>query len=137
MTDINHIQSIEERRQKIAKELVLLQEEDSELEVALRVLQRFSPEARQSESKPKLGPSRPEGAPTTFEMTTMVLASAEKEGRDGLTGSEIVKAIGGRYWPGVTGPQVLPSIYGFAKVGRLHKTASGKFKRIKDKGPEA
>ena len=48
-----------------------------------------------------------------------------------LGASEVVEAIRQRYWPGLTGPQILPSIYRFAKEKRVKKTADGKFKRIK------
>jgi hypothetical protein len=64
-------------------------------------------------------------------MVELVLLDAEKEGRDGLTANEIVEQIRRRYWPGLIGKQILPSVYQFAKRGRLRKTASGKFKRIK------
>jgi hypothetical protein len=30
-------------------------------------------------------------------------------------------------WPGVKGAQILPSVYGFAKQGRLKKNAKGLF----------
>lgn len=63
-------------------------------------------------------------------MVEFVLSSAEKEGRE-LTASEIVNEIRARYWPGLIGEQILPSIYGFAKQGRVRKTPTGKFKRIK------
>jgi len=39
-----------------------------------------------------------------------------------------VAAISKRYWPGVKGQQILPSIYQFAKQGRLVKTKDGVFK---------
>jgi hypothetical protein len=64
-------------------------------------------------------------------MAELVLADAEKEGKDGLTANEIVQAIAARYWPGLIGPQILPSIYKFAKDQRLRKTPGGKFKRVK------
>jgi hypothetical protein len=60
-----------------------------------------------------------------------VLADAEKDGKDGLTANEIVQAIAARYWPGLIGSQILPSIYKFAKYDRLRKTPGGKFKRLK------
>jgi hypothetical protein len=65
-------------------------------------------------------------------MAEFVLSSAEKEGHDGLTANELIQAIAARYWPGLIGPQILPSIYQFAKVGRL-KLSGGKFKRVHKK----
>jgi hypothetical protein len=77
------------------------------------------------------GKPRPTGAPTTFEMTEAVLEAAEKEGKDGLGSKELVDGIRIKFWPGLVTHQVLPTIYGFVKNERLHKTAGGKFKRIK------
>jgi hypothetical protein len=72
-------------------------------------------------------------------MVDLVLSSAEKAGKDGLTISELVEEIRTRFWPGLQSQQVTPLIYGFASKGRLHKTAAGKFKRVKtnEKGPES
>jgi hypothetical protein len=135
MSDINHIDSIERRRQEIAAEIAKLQAEADELDITLRVLKRFSPDGS-SKAEPRLGPPRPAGTPTTFEMVSMVLTSAEKEGNDGLTAGEIVNAIRTRYWPDVTGPQILPSIYRFIKQKRFHKTAGGKIKRKAAEPPQ-
>lgn len=79
----------------------------------------------------KLGPKRPDGAPSTFAMTEGVLADAEVAGKDGLTGKELVDAIREKYWPGLQSPQLLPIIYGFVRSGRMRKTPGGKFKRLK------
>ncbi len=79
----------------------------------------------------KLGPRRPSGAPTNFEMVDMILASAEKEGKDGLTVTEIISEMRRRYWPGLKDVQVSAPIYAFARNGRFKKTSAGKFKRIK------
>ena len=136
----DQIKAIEARRSEIAKSIDSLQKEEDELAVTLRVLRRFSPTNRADAAIAyKLGPPRPEGTPTTFEMTERVLIEAEKAGRDGLTGAEIVEEIGRLFWPGLTGAQILPSIYGFKVQGRRHKTPSGKFKRIKTnkEGPES
>ena len=82
---------------------------------------------------PRLKMCRPKGTPTNFEMADFVLVDAEKQGNDaGLTGNELVQAIAARYWPGLIGPQILPSIYQFAKIGRL-KLSGGKFKRVHKK----
>ena len=117
-TDIEAIQS---RQREVKVEIDRLQKEADELYIALRVLSRFSPV--DSESLAKLGPPRPEGLPTLFEMVETVLDEAV----DGLTGRQIVEAIGEKHWPGVRGRQILPSIYGFSKQGRLKKTDTGQF----------
>lgn len=142
--------SLAARRKEIAEQIARLKQEGDELDIALRVLERYGAasskgtEYRASAAEVEAtaaavnGAPRPSGTPTNFEMLQFVLASAEKEGRDGLTANEVVEAIRERYWPGLTSHQILPSIYGFKKAGRVKKTAAGKFKRIKkSEGPEA
>src|SRR5580704_8681503 len=111
-------QDIENRLREIRETISALQAEADELAVALRVFERFAPAEPSSKKKkgdkPKLGPARPRGIPTNFEMTEMILKAAEREGKNGLTANEIVEQIGGRYWPGIMGAQILPVIYHFA-----------------------
>jgi hypothetical protein len=146
MPDLNQIELIQSRQREIADELARLQKEQDELDIAMRVLNRLAPKpraepvtARRVRKPPppsstrkirKLGPSRPAGIPSNFELVEMILKSSEREGKNGLTAREIVEQIGKRYWPGVKGPQVLSFIYKFAKDGRIHKTLAGKFKSL-------
>jgi len=132
MKDRTEIDAIEARLREIAGTLDLLQEEEEELQTALRVLKRFAPS---SEAAPKLGPARPEGVPTLFEMTDSVLAQAEANGKPGLKGREIVAEIGRQFWPGVKPEQILPQVYQYAKRGRLKKTKIGVFQRLKNEAP--
>lgn len=129
------------RRLEIAAEMERLKKESEDLDIAERVFKQLYgiPEKNQIVELPKAGRPRPEGTPTTFEMTDFILLSAEKEGKDGLTISEIVDEIRKRYWPGLASHQITPSIYGFVADERLHKTAGGTFKRKKnhEKGPES
>jgi hypothetical protein len=131
-----NLQQIDDRLRQIGEEVARLQKEAEELAIAKRVFARFSGKPSNGSSVPKAddpeGQPRPKGAPSNFEMAELVLADAEKNGEDGLTASEIVQAIAARYWPGLIGPQILPSIYKFAKDHRLHKTPNGKFKRKKN-----
>jgi hypothetical protein len=129
MTDKDSLQAIEAKRREIAAQIAKLQADDEELAIAERVLRRLSGAEKDAVS---IGTARPSGAPTTFEMADMVLASAEKEGKDGLFASELVEAIRSRYWPGLVSQQIMPMIYQMARAGRFHKTATGKFKRPKN-----
>jgi hypothetical protein len=136
------IQKIDARLRQIEEEVSRLQREAEELAIAKRVFDKYSdklPNGSGSKTGEPEGRPRPKGAPSNFEMAELVLADAEKHGKDGLTASEIVQAIAARYWPGLIGPQILPSIYKLAKDRRLGKTHDGKkFKRIKtmeDLGP--
>ncbi len=128
----DQLRAIEAREKKIAEEITALQKEADELATAKRVLSRLNGEAADSADR---GAPRPSGTPKNFEMMEMVLARAEKDGKDGLTAAEIVNEIRAHYWPGLVGEQILPSIYAFAKKGRVRKTSNGKFNRIK--GPTA
>ena len=132
---------LEARQREIAQQIERLQEEANELAIALKVIARLdsdsssAPEAPTEttveEDQPKLGPPRPSGCPTNFQMVDMILASAEKEGKDGLTISELISEMRARYWPGLKDVQVSAPIYAFVRQDRLRKTPGGKFKRIK------
>ena len=124
------IQKIQVRLREINAQMEKLRSEAEELETAVRVFKRFAG-ANGAGGEPKLGPARPEGLPSLFEMTESVLRDAFAMGTPGFTGytgAEIVAAISKRYWPGVKGQQILPSIYQFAKHGRLIKTKDGVFR---------
>tara|TARA_B100000315_G_C14239582_1_gene434710 strand:- start:132 stop:596 length:465 start_codon:yes stop_codon:yes gene_type:complete len=121
----SEIDAIQTRQRDIQDEITRLQQEAEELLVALRVIRRFSPLEEPPESK--LGPPRPKGIPTLFEMVEVVINKANR----GLSGREIVEEIGNDFWPGVQGSQILPSVYVFAKRGRLRKNKTGHFFTVK------
>ena len=136
---------IENRRREIAAEIERLQTEDKELEIVLRVIHRFDPDTGRivgsgvvtkqdtpsDEKEPKLGPRRPSGCPTNFEMVDMILAGAEKEGTEGLSLPEITSEIRKRYWPGLKDAQVAAPIYAFVRNGRFRKLTNGRLGRVK------
>jgi hypothetical protein len=129
------LKDIEARKKEIAKSMSAMQRELEDLEAATRVLLLFQGHQQETGVKLRVLPApgtskRPEGVPTTFDMTESVLEDAEKSGKDGLTAKELVEAIRDKYWPGLKSQQVLPIIYGFVP-DRLHKTSGGKFKRKK------
>jgi hypothetical protein len=140
MISLKEISAIKARKQEIAEAIAVLQAEDAELDTTLRVLARFgglfppaspSPPVNGSDPpKPKLGPPRPEGTPSLYDMTVEVLREAIAGGKQGLKGKEIVAEIGRKYWPGVQPDQVLPPIYGFVSKKRLKKNTEGIFKPI-------
>lgn len=132
------LNQITAREKEIAEAIERLKQEANDLAIARRVFEKYSGEPINKVLnvnghllKLPAGQPRPQAAPTTFEMTEAVLESAEREGKDGLTGKELVDGIRTKFWPGLVSHQVLPTIYGFVKNERLHKTAGGKFKRIK------
>ena len=124
---------------KLADKLSVLDQEHSEMETALRVLERFGAsltasgvheDAADRMDHGKLGPRRPEGTPTLHEMTVEVLRDAISKGKPGLPIKDIVTEIGNKYWPGVQPEQVTAPIYSFVKKGRLKKTEGGIFKPV-------
>jgi hypothetical protein len=138
MISLEEINAINTRKQEIADAIAALQAEDAELDIALKVLARFGglfpPKTAAGSGsdppKPKLGPPRPEGTPSLFDMTVEVLREAIVSGKHGLKGKEIVAEIGRKYWPGVQPDQVLPPIYGFVSKKRLKKNTDGIFKPV-------
>lgn len=130
--------SIEARRKEIAAELERLEREMDELDMALRVFGRFwvrddpqptaDPAPASADAAARLGPARPDGIPSNYDMAVQAIGDATKVGRKGLTAAELVEEIGRRWWPGVQGPQVLPIMYQFAKKGRLNKGDDGYFR---------
>jgi hypothetical protein len=123
------LEAIKQRQREIREGINKLEAESAELDVALRVFSRFSTKGKSpTKTGTKLGPPRPEGIPSNFDMISMVLKSAEKEGKKGLTANETVEEIGRRYWPGIQSPQIISFIYQFAKRGRLSKSDKGLFR---------
>ena len=147
MAVLNQTSLIEARQAEIAREIARLQEEANELLIALKVIRRLEPDSPKTykpaaeaqlegAENPKLGPRRPSGCPSNFEMVDMILGGAEREGKDGLTISELIGEMRSRYWPGLNDIQVSAAIYAFVRKGRLRKTPSGKFKRIRRSSKE-
>lgn len=136
MIQIVNLQDLENRKREIRAEIERLQAEFEEIEGAIRVVSRFasstaakeSPAESKLDSSTKLGPQRPNGIPTNFEMAQIAIRDAVKNGKPGLTASEIVDEISKRWWPGLQGPQILPIIYQLAKRGRLNKGEDGHFR---------
>ena len=127
------------KRQELEARIAELQQEMRDLDTAMRVFESLNREDKPSNEAVettaaddnKLGPARPHGIPTLFQMTYEVIREAEQQGKPGLTGAAIVEEIGKRYWPGVKGQQILPSVYGFAKFERLEKTDDGLFHTVR------
>ena len=70
------------------------------------------------------GAPRPAGIPTVFEMASMLLKEAPGHQ---LTMDEMRKQIEDRWWAGVSRNAIAPSVYKFAKQGRLRQVDVGTF----------
>jgi len=131
VSDRDILVGLQQRLAETETQLSVLQERRDKLYEALAAFKSTYPDKdpiSESDTQPKLGPPRPSGAPTNFEMARLVLLSAQKEGKPGLTAAELVDEIGRRYWPGVQAPQIMPTMYQLAKQGRLIKGDDGVFR---------
>lgn len=119
------IENMRARHKRLNDQIAQLQKEADDLAIALRVIDKFSekpPDKGKAKAPSKPGlTARPKGTPTTFEMVEMILTSAAKEGKETITTRELMDQIRAKYWPGVKNGQILPSIFGFAKTGRLQR----------------
>lgn len=149
------------RRSQLAAEDQKLSDEDQELDGVLRVLARLqadqawsqtsesfatkSADARQDkeledtdavedEGSERSRSTKPEGTPSLFEMAEIILAEQEQGGRYELEGSFIMNQIKARWWPEARTNSVLPSLWRFAKQGRLVKNGS-RYSRVKATEP--
>ncbi|TIO04125.1 MAG: hypothetical protein E5X88_33195 [Mesorhizobium sp.] len=136
------LDKIDARLREIDALRASLAEEAEELQTVKRIAVKYGNASAEiavpadTSEEPRLGPPRPKGIPTLFHMTYEVLREAEGQGKSGLSGAEIVAAIGERYWPGLRNQQVMPSVYGFVKDGRLGKMQDGTFYTVrKDEAP--
>jgi len=127
------IENLRSRQKRLIDEIAQRQKELDEIDIALRVFDRYSdkpPDKGKASGGGKSDlPPRPKGTPSTFDMVNLILASAEKEGKDGLTSRELLDQIRAKYWPGVQNRQILPSIFGFAKDNKRLIRDGDKWKR--------
>ena len=128
------IEAIKARKLEIDEQIAILRQEAGELDVALRVFQRFAePGTSEPEEETKLGPPRPKGVPTLFQMAYEVIRDAEAQGKKGIMARQIVEEIGKRYWPGVKPQQIVAPLYRMAKKGRFRKLDNGLFQTVRTK----
>ena len=135
---------LKQERQRIDADEAKLAAEESELAVAQRVFSRLSeakPDAvddtpdladriratldmGEDISIPKNGSDRPRGIPTVPEMLDIILADAERAGKEGLVGRDLVVQIDKRWWRGVGWNDILPTAARLAKKNRLGRNGS-------------
>jgi hypothetical protein len=72
-------------------------------------------------SIPRLSTPRPSGIPTTPQMLDILLAEAERAGKQGLVGRDLVVGIRQRWWPGVGWNSILPTAFALVAKGRLDR----------------
>ena len=120
------------RRREIADEakelrsrLVSLETEDSELELAEKVLLRFGVVPSEPVARPASELSgKPEGTPTTPNMILALLREAQAQGKAGLEPKEMQITISKRWWPSVKSEDIGPTAWRMWKDGRLAKSGS-------------
>jgi hypothetical protein len=138
---------IADRTAVLKAELDALAAEESELDVAERVLKRFSegpaiggnaPATPQSEKSQPNGHDLDEDdhgdGPTLPQMTVTILNEARADGRKGADGAEILRIIRERWKPDFTPDKVRPTLWRMVKGGRLKKR--GKIYSLPISSPE-
>lgn len=120
------------RHKRMLDDIERRQKDADALGEFIRSIERFvekPPDKEEPKGRKRPTVPRPEGIPTTFEMVEMILKSAEREGKDGLTSRELMDQIRAKYWPGVRNGQILPSIFGYRNKRLLRE--GDKWKRMK------
>lgn len=132
----SRLTAIRREIEELASQINALEEERAEIENALNVLKRYTGFGANKADAPQHadvaplphgvpGAPRPDNIPTIWEMTRSVL----KDSPIGtLHVDDIVSQIALRWWPGLSKSQIGPSLYGFAKDGRLERKGTGMFK---------
>lgn len=119
---------ITEKAATLEKELDQLRSELTELDIAERVLQRFTEPQSVATRNGQLPLSNgmTDDAiqiepPTLPQMVFTLLEEAKASGRRGLDASEILAAVQARWKPEFTGDNVRPTLWRMAKHQRLRK----------------
>jgi hypothetical protein len=118
---------IAERTAELQAELNALTAESVDLDIAERVLRRFSDSpttAGATENPPVVAPNDAEdGTSLTLpQMVFVILEEAKATGRAGADGSEILRVIRARWRPDFTPDKVRPTLWRMVKKeGRLKK----------------
>jgi hypothetical protein len=128
---------IAERTAELQAELAVLVAEAQELDVAERVLRRFSEPAPDQSATPI-----PNGAddtphtegPTLPQMVYTILEEAKAKGRKGVESAEMIRIIRERWKPEFTADNVRPTLWRMVQKQRLRKR--GKIYSMPNNSPE-
>jgi hypothetical protein len=116
-------EAIATQLKELGEQAAALRSEDTELEMAERVLARFEPteptEPKGAEEASTGG--KPQNTPTTPQMILTLLKDAERQGKPGLEPRHMLLAITKRWWPSVKSEDVAPTAWRMWKEGRLSK----------------
>jgi hypothetical protein len=135
----NPLKQIADRRKEIDRlmndhrnELVRLETEEAELEVAQRVLQRLGAgeegktagdsDPYEDAVQPSSYAGKPPGTPTVPEMIFEILSDRKKAGVErGMEPKGLAEIIAKRWWPEVTATEIGPIAWRMAKREQLKK----------------
>lgn len=140
---LKEVEQLQLERKEIVDALSVLQRYGAATDVEHRGVEEVSPRdqtgfkknerrrAREGRMRKgqELGTPRPDGIPSVWEMTQIIISETSDQQ---ATVSDIMKKIDARWWPGVHRNQVAPTIYKFAKNGRLDQVSPGTFAFAKD-----
>ena len=135
------LESIRNQIAKLESKIAVLKAEENETVIAQNVMARLTGSPKSAEPidntanytngysnrsgkkrrvRPK-GTVRPEGIPTMPDMIKMAITSAIKEGKGGLSPSELCDRIDKTWWPGVDPNSVKPTAWRLEQDDRLKK----------------
>ncbi|MET3578536.1 hypothetical protein ABID19_001553 [Mesorhizobium robiniae] len=126
-----------DQREKLVAKIARLETEIAELNVTERTVAKLmglTAPATVSHVLPETGrTTKPNDLPPMPTMITEALVVHYRQGRRGLTPSEIRDEIAKRYWPEVTAEAVGPIAWRMMKRDELEKTPDGLYTLPKDK----
>ena len=111
------------RMEKLRREDEALTAEQEELATTLKTLARVYDIDLSDLDEPRStkASGKPEGTPTLYEMVVEILQVWELVEDQPVEGDQIFEEIRRRYWPNAPRNSIIPSLWRFAKEGRLHK----------------
>lgn len=132
------------RRERIAREDDALATEIEEINTTLKTLSRVYgveledlPDIKAAKSTGVIS-TKPAGSPTLYEMVTNILEEYDMLIDDGpMEGDQIFEEIRRRWWPDAPRNSIIPSLWRFAKEGRLIKDGTAYRLVQKDETPGA
>ncbi|MCW5696619.1 MAG: hypothetical protein KIS96_07770 [Bauldia sp.] len=79
---------------------------------------------------------KPEGTPTVPQMITLLLRDAVREGKDGMSPTDLLEGVQVRWWPTAVPTDVGPAAWRMCKRGELRSPRKGWYSLPNDEGSE-
>ena len=131
------------RMEKLRREDISLETESEEIATTLKTLSRIYGVELDDLPEIKAGKitggtsTKPDGAPTLFEMVSIILSDNSLVDYGPMEGDQIFEEIKRRWWPDAPRNSIIPSLWRFAKEDRLIKEGTAYGLIPKDETPGA